>query len=220
MTETTIDNGRIVERIKKLLTLGSNNPSQSEAESAIMKAHRLMAQHNIKEIDLEISNEKITYATYFCVHKGDKKYRKNLASIIANNFRCRSYSQDGQIAFFGRSNDSEIARETFEYTYRFINREADRLYRQRRSEGYSGSGVVNSYALGFLQGLHEKLSQQSTALMVVVPKDVQEQYAEISKNFKVTKTRIHVKNLDHEAFEQGQVDGRTALGGRQLPEAV
>lgn len=219
MTDNNADHGRIIERIQKLLTLGSNNPSQNEAESAIMKAHRLMAQHGIQEVDLESSQRELTYTTFFCEHKGDKMYRRNLGHIIADNFRCRFYLQDGQVAFFGRSDDAAAARTTFEFTYRFISRESDRLYRKRRNEGFSGSGIVNSYALGFLQGLREKLDQQSTALMVVVPRDVQERYAELSKKFTTKKTRIRVSKVDYDAYEQGQADGRTALGKRQLPDA-
>lgn len=220
MTENNTDNGRVIEKIRKLLTLGNNNPSQNEAESAIMKAHRLMAQHGINELDLESSQQKFTYTTLCCEHKGDKMYRRNLGHIIADNFRCRFYLRGGQVAFFGRNDDAVAARETFEYTYRFISRESDRLYRKRRNEGFSGSGVVNSYALGFLQGLKEKLDQQSTALMVVVPKDVQEQYADISKDFTTRKTKIRVSRVDRGAYAQGQTDGRTALGKRQLPDAI
>lgn len=219
MTDNNADNGRIIERIQKLLTLGGNNPNQNEAESAIMKAHLLMAQHGIQGNDLESPQREFSYTTFICEHKGGKMYRRSLGHIIVDNFRCRFYLQNGQVAFFGRSDDAAAARETFEYTYRFISRESDRLYRKRRNDGLSGSGVVNSYALGFLNGLKEKLDQQSTALMVVVPGDVQERYAELSKKFVRKRSKLSASKVDRGAYEQGQADGRTALGKRQLPDA-
>ena len=63
MTENNVNHDRIIERIQKLLTLGSNNPNQNEAESAIMKAHRLMAQHGIQGDDLESPRREFSYTT-------------------------------------------------------------------------------------------------------------------------------------------------------------
>jgi len=85
--------------------------------------------------------------------------------------------------------------------------------------GFDGTDVVNSYAIGFIDGLRQKLEQQSTALMVVVPQDVQDKYAELSRNFRTVKSTVTVSRLDRNAYEQGQSDGRTALNGRRLGAA-
>lgn len=220
MSESNIDNSQIIERIRKLLKLGGNNPNENEANSAILKAHLLMAKHGIETVDMEENQEKITYSTVYCQHKGNRKFRKNLGVIIAVNFRCRSFFVKGRVAFFGRSNDVTVAREVFEYAYRFAYKESDRLYRKRRQMGYDGTDVVNSYAIGFIEGLRQKLDQQSTALMVVVPQDVQDKYAEFSKDFKKVTTVVKVSYLDREAYEQGCTDGRTALNGRRLGAAT
>ena len=219
MSESNTNNSQIVERIRKLLRLGGNNPNENEANSAILQAHRLMAKHGIETVQLEENQEQISYSTVYCQHKGNRKFRKILSSVIALNFRCRCFSQDGRVAFFGRSNDVAVARDVFEYAYTFAYRESDRLYRKRRQMGHDGTDVVNSYAIGFIGGLREKLEQQSTALMVVVPQDVQDRYAELSKNFKKANSTVKVSRLDRKAYEQGQTDGRTALNGRRLEAA-
>ena len=40
-------NERIIKRIEKLLSLAGNNPSQEEAQSAMLMAQKLMAEHNL-----------------------------------------------------------------------------------------------------------------------------------------------------------------------------
>lgn len=41
------DLNKIADKIQKLLSLAGNNPSQEEAQAALLKAQKLMAQYNI-----------------------------------------------------------------------------------------------------------------------------------------------------------------------------
>lgn len=61
----------------------------------------------------------------------------------------KCFLRNRRVAFFGREEDVLTAKQTFEYTYAFICKESGRIYRQVREEGRRGTGVVNSYALGF-----------------------------------------------------------------------
>jgi len=164
---------KAIDKIRKLLALGSNNPNENEAQSAILMAHKLMAENGIEAVD---ADDEISYSTESCEHKGDRKFRRNLANIIARNFRCHNYTYFGRVTLFGRTNDVRIAKDVFEYAYAFAYKESNRLYNEYRKSGYNACGIVNSYALGFIRGLKEKLDAQSTALMVITPPDVNNEY--------------------------------------------
>ena len=44
-------NDKILDRIKKLFALGSNNPNEHEAESAMKMARKLLDKHNLSIFD-------------------------------------------------------------------------------------------------------------------------------------------------------------------------
>ena len=213
-----MDNTKIIDKIKKLLALGEHNPNENEAQSAILKAHEMMAAHGISAVS---TDEDISYSTESCEHKGDRKFRRNLAAIIAPNFRCHNYLSDGRVMFFGRSNDAKIAKEAFEYAYAYAYRESNRLYAEYRKRGLNARGVVNSYAIGFVRGLKEKLDAQSTALMVIIPPDVDSEYDELGKklNLRTSSFKLSTSRANGAAYNQGLADGRTVMNGRKLKSA-
>ena len=118
--------------------------------------------------------------------------------------------------FFGHTTDARIAREAFEFAYSFAMKEGNRCYNKNYQMGRPTQGVFNSYVRGFLKGLKDKLGEQSTALMIVTPPDVKEQYEELSKNFGKGGGGIRDTGFDSEAYKQGISDGRTVMNGRRL----
>ena len=213
-----MDNEKIVERIKKLLALGdkSRNIEEAEAEAALLKAHELMAKYNIS---VEITEEeKISYVHETCESKWNMGFRKPLAVIIAQNFRCETYllGSGGSVVFFGHATDARIAREVFEFAYSFAMKEGNRCYNKNYQMGRNTQGVFNSYVRGFLQGLKEKLGEQSKALMVVTPPDVKKEYEELSKDFGKGSGGMRNTGFDADAYRQGVSDGKTVLNGRRL----
>ncbi len=209
---------KIMDKIRKLLSLGENNKNENEAQAAILKAQELMAEHGINTVATEDQN--ISYAKEFCEHRGNREFRKMLSSVIAVNFRCKNYYHGGQVVFFGRSSDAKIAREVFEYAYSFAYKESNRVMAQTRRDGFRGDGVINSYAAGFILGLKEKLGEQSTALMIVTPPDVKDKYAEMSKGWKQDNSSFKLASGgNYKAFNQGLNDGRTVMNGRKLKAA-
>jgi hypothetical protein len=207
--------------IRNLFERAESTHSQNEAEQAILKAHELMAKHNIVSVS---AGEEIKFAELAVKHSGNRKFRRNLANIIAPNFKCKNYISNNQIYFFGREADVKIAKEVFEYTYSFMYRETNRICRELRSNQFDTTGITNSYALGFLRGLKEKLGEQSTALMVIVPPDVKDKFDAIGKerNFRTshTKLAVHRGGYAGSVYNQGLSDGRTVLNGRRLDKAT
>ena len=213
-----MDNSKIVEKIKGLLALGdkSRNPEEAEAKAALLKAHELMAKYNIS---IEMTDEeKTAYVHEQCESKWNMGFRKPLASIIAQNFRCELYfkGNGGPVVFFGHATDARIAREVFEFAYNFAIKEGNRCYNKCYQMGRNTQGVFNSYVRGFLAGLKQKLDEQSTALMVVTPEDVKTKFEELSKNFKPGSGGIRNTGFDSESYHQGVTDGRTVMNGRRL----
>lgn len=208
----------ILEKIKKLLARSANNPFEAEAQTCLLKAHKLMAEYNIH---LEEVNDKaaIKYAELVCETKWNMGFRKPLANAIADNFRCKIYiTGEGQVVFFGRDFDARVAKEAFEYAYDFALREGNRLYNKAYAAGCKTRGVFNSYTLGFVKGIKTKLEEQSTALVVTTPKDVVDGYETLTANWKTktSKLRIANKDIDLNSYQKGVEDGKTVMNSRRL----
>ena len=136
--------------IRSLLAKAESTHSEHEAHAAILKAQELMAKYGISSLSAEEGHQ---YASQGCAHSGDRAFRRQLANVIAPNFRVKFYLSNMQVTFFGREDDVKIAKEVFEYTYKFICRETRRLCRERRNGNMSTEGITNTYALGFCRGL-------------------------------------------------------------------
>lgn len=204
--------------VRKLFDKAASTHSEHEAEAAVLKAQELMAKYGIQNISEE---NDIKYISLTCKHTGNRSFRRPLAKIIADNFRVKNYLRDMQVTFFGRENDVLTAKQAFEYTYSFICRESGRICRKMREDFQDTTGVVNSYSMGFCQGLKEKLDAQSVALMVVTPSDVTEKFEELSKGFGRSKHKMSLAGFSRSIYERGRKDGREALDRRRLEgEAV
>lgn len=172
---------KIINKIRKLLELSKDRgTTDAEAMSAMAMAQKLMVANSIEISDIEDTEiDEGEVVTLECEHRWDAGYRKPLALAMASNYRCKCYMLGNCVAFMGLENDAKIAKTAFEFAYRFIMCRSNQEYERVRSQGYSGRGVVNSYAYGFIQGLKEVLDAQSRALMIVVPTVVEDKFNEI-----------------------------------------
>lgn len=91
-----MDTEKIIAKIKKVLELSRNNPSEEEAKSAALKAQKLMAEYHISmsEVD-EVEDIDSIVEKSVSIGTGSK-WKYTLAGIIAKNFRCRHF-------FYGKS---------------------------------------------------------------------------------------------------------------------
>lgn len=208
---------KAIEKIKKLLALADGNASENEARMALLNAQKLMAKYNVS-VEMTETDEAITYSKEQCVHRYDAAYRKPLAHIIADNFRCKMYLSGGKVVFFGRDFDARVAKEAFEYAYEFAMREGNKLENKAYAERGTARGVHSSYTAGFLAGLQEALSAQCTALMVITPQDVKDEFANMSAGWKSARGgfRLSSSNVDTEAWKAGHQDGKTVMNGRRI----
>lgn len=196
----------ILNKIKKLLALAGNNPSEAEAQSAYAKAQALMAEYSV-ELSEE-AGEDIEIVTMACTHSNNEGYRKPLAVVIADNFRVKCFMLDNTVMFFGVKADVEIAVEVFNHAYSFSHRKGLRLEREARKNGYSTHGVANSYWHGFIVGLRDILQEQCKALMIVTPEAVQTAWDEKVKGMTKARGGMKFKGYDGNAYQQGVQDGK------------
>jgi len=209
-----MEDNRMMDKIRKLLKLSENNENESEASSALLKAQKLMSENNIS---MDMSNpEKIEYASLVCEHKWDMGFRKPLGTVIARNFRCKMYLQSNSVVFMGHAFDAQVAKEAFEYAYEFALKEGNKHYNKAYSMGIETRGVFNSYVLGFIKGIDHKFSEQSVALMIIIPPDVESTFTTMTEKWKTSKGGMRQGNFNINAYTEGMQDGKTIMNGRRI----
>lgn len=215
---------KMMEKIKNLLDLANNNPNEHEALAAALKAQELMAKYHIEMADIsDGSDEEMYEAQYEDTGKHEmKKWKNGLAAIISQNFCCKYYIMDlgsrKNIVFYGYKKDAKIALEVFKFLYEVGNKFAVKYYNKCKKEGKDTKGVMNTYLLGFKDGIKEVLGKQCTALMIITPKEVEDSFAEMSKNWRRSTSTIHYSQ-DSKAYGQGKRDGKDTIAARTLESA-
>ena len=130
---------KILTKVRNLLDLANNNPNENEAMAAALKAQELMAKYNIDTSTLKSdeSEKELHESVYYDTGKHEmKKWKHNLAQIIAKNFCCKVYYMGRKdVVFYGFKKDSEIAVEVFKFLYEMGNKFAVRYYNKCKKEG-------------------------------------------------------------------------------------
>lgn len=216
---------KMMEKIKNLLDLANNNPNEHEALAAALKAQELMAKYHIEMADISdrSDDEEMYEAMYEDSGKHEmKKWKNGLAAVISQNFCCKYYILDmgsrKNIIFYGYKKDAKIALEVFKFLYEVGNKFAVRYYNKCKKEGRDTRGVMNTYLIGFRDGIKEVLGKQCTALMIITPKEVEDSFAEMSKNWKRSSQTIRSAH-DPRAYDQGKRDGKDTIAARTLESA-
>jgi hypothetical protein len=146
-----------------------------------------------------------------------KKWKFGLAGIISKNFRCQYYTiNKSDIVFYGYKEDAQIALQVFTYLYEVGNKFAVRYYNKIKREGGSTQGVMNTYLIGFRDGVKSVLEKQCTALMIVTPKEVTDSYNDMAKSFKHFSANVSTLGHDNKAYSTGKSDGKDMAQARSL----
>lgn len=209
---------QIIEKIKKIMALAENNPNENEAIAAAMKAQRLMAEYHIEEKELgeEITESKID--SMECVVSGKtQKWKLQLAVMLAKNFRCKIYLNNNNVVFYGYEEDVKICSEVFYSLYRIGVKLSDKLKRETRQQTGTAKGIRNTFCVGFVAGIKSELEKQCTALMIVVPKEVNEEYNKMSTRMNFVNKSTAVKlGADRNVYNKGFQSGKDAIRQRAI----
>lgn len=204
------------EKIKRLLAL-AESPNEHEARSALLKAREFMARHKISEAELENKNlsvERIWTGITFSARRDPWIY--DLASVIAANHCCHEFRsrekgrQTGQIGFLGFSEDAAFCTEIFKYAVECVRLETKKLRKLAVK-------AADNYGYGFMEGLsaaYEEQKAQDWALVLVVPKEVNEACG----NLQHRKVKTEVNTAIY-TFQKGVEDGRRFHDQKRIREA-
>lgn len=203
---------KLMDKVNKLLALAGNNPSEAEAQAAMLKAQKLIAEYNL---DMGSFKEKDEIVMLRAEHPNNNGYRTHLAVIIAENFRCKAIMSGSQVHFIGYKADAEVCVEVFNYAYKICRRGGQRAERlARKKYGYNPSGTANSYFRGFCKGVEEVLNEQCKALMIIVPEEVKEELHKRSGG--TYKGGMRLTGYSNDAYEQGHRDGRDHFENKKI----
>ena len=206
----------IIERIKKLLSMTTDRgATEAEALQAALMAQKLISENHIEKHELmeKINHQNITQVSTNI--NTSRNFGKQLASIVARNFRCFAYLDiDNSPVFYGYEMDAEAARLTFEMLYKVGNRLANKAAREQKQRLGTSRGAYNSFAMGFLRGVDDELSVQTQALMLVIPKTVKESFDEFSKGF-VSTSRTYMRG-HHGYYEDGRSAAKNVISSHRM----
>lgn len=217
------DQSKIVRKIQLLLKKTTNNPSMEEAQTALLMAQRLMAEHGISQSEID-SHEDVVLTTKK-VMRSDFKfeattpwYKKELASVIGANFRCynwvarRTYG-GSRIVFLGLEHDVELAKITYEFACDAIKHGASQYLKElKKTKNVSSpSAIKNDYMIGWIRGLKDQFKEQvnknNWGLVLVKDALVVKEYESISFN-KARSSSISTSGSS-DARNSGYRDGKS-----------
>lgn len=206
---------KVIEKIRKIMALAEKNPSQNEAISAALKAQKLMAQYHISESDIleEITEEKVE-SMVVPVDGKTEKWRFSLAVVLAKNFRCKCYACGADVAFFGMEEDIKICSQVFNSLYKIGKKLSDKEKRDIREKYGTAKGVKNNFCIGFVKGVQTELEKQCTALMIIIPKKVEEEF---EVQIKGKPRKISTKtSYNRDIWERGFRAGQDAVQAKRI----
>ena len=217
---------QIIEKIRKLLSLSDNNPSENEAIAAALKAQKLMADSDVDESELHAGEASEPVEDASDPYMG-AAWRGMLAYQVAKNYRCccyqRNYStgmgrwarkKEHRQVFIGHPLDAQAAALVFEKLAKVGEELAKRECSKARREHGTAQGVKNTFLLGFVRGVAAELEKQCEALMLVVPSDVRRAFEDLD----LRKGRAMRIEYTVNATDAGMAAGRDAVRSGRMGE--
>lgn len=209
---------KVLKKLKKALVLAEAKDDH-ESHTAMLLAQQMMAKYGIDYADiaseLGVAPEKEIIEMYATKPTKLQWWQKDLASVIAGNFRCFTFWRTGggksRVVFLGIKQDTQIAREVFLYAQDSIEYFSIRYLNERGVEGMSQrTRVRNDYISGFISGLGRRFAEQvdenDWGLILVKDNEVIERH----DNMKFTKDSASSAQTagDFSAYQAGVNDGK------------
>lgn len=229
----------IIDKIRKLLKLATSK-NENEAQTAMLMAQKYMAMHNIEMSQVEdapIDHDVIEEKADKKAHR--TKWKRSLASVIANNFRCDIYYKghgNYSTLFVGKKDDIDICKTVYQSAVMFIDKNFSEYWNNegkwvtefdlfgdpdlhcRVERPLSDSiRMKDSYARGFIKRLRQRFEEQKVVaekegwgLVLVKDTDVVEYMQQ--KTFTGSLSSSSVNGIDSDAFTQGYKDCNNKFG--------
>ena len=155
-------NQNIISKVEKLLALAGNNPSEAEAQAAMLKAQKLMAEHNLDMAQFQDKSQEHKEAIVeYLQGYHNTNWAISLAMVVSSNFRCNLLRASGYgLVFVGLKEDVEICKTVFSFAAKTLDKNMAKLRRQYRKNGLPTDGISGDYAYGFIAGLKDRYKEQ------------------------------------------------------------
>ncbi|SHO50139.1 DUF2786 domain-containing protein [Anaerocolumna xylanovorans] len=213
---------KIIDKIEKLIKLSASD-NENEAKAAMMKAQELMAKYEIDRERLSDGKEERPVVSFSSPQFRDD-WVKDVAGVIAHNFRCRLIISIGRykgaggvfkLRFFGFEEDAEICINIFNYAVKVVRKRFGTLRAIYADAGREfGRNEKMNYTEGFCAGLHlnfeeQKAQSQQFALALVTPPEVNA-FVEQIPGLEEAKEREYERKREHDVLRRsGYIDGKT-----------
>lgn len=163
------DHDKVVEKVKKLMRLGSSS-NEHEAELATLKANELLMKHNISHV---AESDKVYFDQILKIGQKNAKSRA-IVSIVETFGVMVVHNPVGKINSAGRYvrrnyilevSGSKASVEIAGYVAEFLDREIEQLYNKAKKEhNFSGLRAKNAFINGIRMGYLSKFRQQKVEI--------------------------------------------------------
>jgi len=220
------DKGRILEKVKKLLSLAQSN-NEHEAFHAMKKANEFIEKYNIERIERN-RHAQYVYAVINPKKKRIENYQRRICLILQDYFfveiiysylydaiNCETYRT---IEILGTRENVLIA----EYVYYFLLNQLEMLWKAHKGKkGNRNSKNKRSYRLGVIEGFRDKLRrmdkkrhhyhsgnpEQTTSALICAQDKMLSQF--INRKYpRLLKYRSQAAALDYKTYTEGMSDGK------------
>ena len=212
------NNQKILDKIRNLLSL-AEDASDTEGQTALLMAQKLMLKYKISQQELDASNPQKIIIKSLSVYKRIYWWEKVLVKIIAKNFRVMFYIQSHRLphqqsvqrklVLMGFEEDVELAYEVFHLAADMMRHYASTALKELESDS-SIAMTRRSYYQGFLDGLKDKFDRQRHEfsednpiydLVIQTPSEVKEKFEHEING------RLKFKAPEYNASSQAYSDG-------------
>jgi len=207
-----MNNNSVVDKIKKLLALASNNPSEEEAKAAMLKAQELMLRYHIENPET-VEDDRVVAVFHDLGARRKTEFVLMISVVVAKNFRCRTLHEGQKVYFFGFDADAKAAMEVFVYLLTFGDAAHQKFFRMNTLTPQTDQ----DWRYGFIVGLHEAFSSRTGyALMTYVPKKVIEAVDSLTRKKDDRDLSSHRPQNIKGAFSDGFRRGKESMDRREI----
>ncbi len=199
--EKAIKNKRIVEKVRKLLSLG-NSPHSEEAKSAILKAQELLGKYNL---ELSKSDEETVVLRVLEKKRGGAKLQA-IAAILRTFFVYPIFNH-GKGTLYLEIVGDRVNTQIAEYVAHFLDHQFEILWQEGKKKDplLKGTASKNSFFRGLAEGYQKKEELSSLKGLIRLEKNLIKRVEAIYPNLSATR----VSYQSHErAKNHGKVFGK------------
>lgn len=222
------DKQSYMEKCQKILAMIEGAKTEGELKAANLALQRLMAKEGLTISEIEsLTDDSDVTEGYVKGGTSGIPWKRRIASIIANNFRCKAlinrFGSRRSFVFVGLKNDVDLAVQAMQSTMdgakRCFRRYAAMERRAGRLIGAASTYYKNAYYCGFAKGLDQAFAEQVSSdielgIVLRVPAIVKQNID--SRNLKTYKAHPTKIVNDHEVYDSGYRDGYDFGGHRTL----